>query len=293
MIDVCFAEPAKKKSPPRLVDGTVIPPENVIQQGVDLMNVSFGDYLKKNEEAKATKAAKNVEAESLKEKEVEGVAHTDSSATVSDSSDTEPEIDTSKIGVGKIKLKVKPQKKKKDSDEEDSTYIPIPEEKKKLRKKRKAVQTGVIPRNVRARKRSATMPEMQSGKAPEVESIQTPEVQKTQSIPEVEVQSVKSPEVQTTKGAEAEKEKPESPEYVRVEKKVGDDDEVQFIGERKSTPPPPENPTIHIPDDPEQSQPKKVTSPGLFEGFPNIHGEFTDDILKAITTCFMMEISRI
>ncbi|KAM0006872.1 hypothetical protein Hdeb2414_s0002g00061661 [Helianthus debilis subsp. tardiflorus] len=280
-------EPAKKKSPPRLVDETVIPPADVIQEGVDLMKVKLEDFLKKNEEAKvenvAESSAKNVEAESVKEKEAGGVSHTDSSVA---ESDTEPEIDTSKIGVGKIRFKVKPQKKKKDSDEEDSTYIPTPQEKKKkVIKKHKAVQTCVIPRNVRARKRSATMPEVQSGKAPEVESIQTPEVQ-AQSIPEIEVESVKAPEVQTIEGPEAEKKKPESPEYVRIEKKVDDDDddEVQFMGERESTPPPPpENPTIHIDDDEKKvegpSSPKKDTSSDSFDVFPKVHGEFSDDLL--------------
>ncbi|KAF5813380.1 putative transcription factor bZIP family [Helianthus annuus] len=281
------AKPAKKKSPQKLVDEHVLNPEDVIQQGVDLMNVSFGDYLEKNEEAKAAKAAKeaetsaknveaetsakNVEADGLKEKEVEGVAHTDSSATISDSSDTKPEIDTSKIGVGKIWLKVKPQNKKKDSDEEDSTYIPTPEEKKKLRKKRKAVQTGVIPRNVRARKGAATMPEIQCGKVLEVESVQTPEVQ-AKRIPEVE-----KPEVEKKKTHE-------SPIFEKVEKNVeagkDDEDEVQFMGERESTPPPPpKNPTIHIQDDLEQSQPKKDTSSGSFDGFPKVQGEFPDNLL--------------
>ncbi|MFS7915718.1 hypothetical protein Hanom_Chr02g00168531 [Helianthus anomalus] len=93
-------EPAKKKSPPRLVDEVVIPPADVIQEGVDLMKVTLEDFLKKNEEANVENIAesltKNVETESVKEKE----------------SDTEPEFDTSKPGVGKIKLKVKPQKKK-------------------------------------------------------------------------------------------------------------------------------------------------------------------------------------
>ncbi|MFS8007504.1 hypothetical protein Hanom_Chr14g01261781 [Helianthus anomalus] len=59
-------------------------------------------------EKEAETSAKNVEAESVKEKEAEGVVQSDSSATLSDSSETEPEYDTSKLGVGKIKLKVKP-----------------------------------------------------------------------------------------------------------------------------------------------------------------------------------------
>ncbi|MFS7929159.1 hypothetical protein Hanom_Chr04g00329201 [Helianthus anomalus] len=49
---------------------------------------------------------------------------------------------------GKAQLKKKPLKKKKTSDDEDRSYEP--DESK--RKKRKVVQTGVIPRNVRAKK---------------------------------------------------------------------------------------------------------------------------------------------
>ncbi|MFS8003376.1 putative transcription factor bZIP family [Helianthus anomalus] len=198
-----------KKSPPRLVDEPMLDPADVIQQGVGLMKESLESFLKKNEEATTAKdqgssvekaaesSVKHVQAKSLKEKEPEGVAHTDSSDANDESTDTEPEIDTSKIGVGKVTLKKKPHKKKKDSDEEDSTYIPTPEE-------------------------SETSKEAQSS---------------------------------------------------------GDDDEVVITDERVSTPPPPENPTIHIPDDAETSKPKKITPPGLFEGFPNIHGELKDDIL--------------
>ncbi|MFS7946110.1 hypothetical protein Hanom_Chr06g00532201 [Helianthus anomalus] len=174
----------------RLVDETMIPLADVIQGGVDLLKETLEDFLKENDEAEAAKAAK-----------------------VQGSSVEKPEIDTSKIGVGKIRLKVKPQKKKKDSNKEDSTYIPTPEEKKKLRKKHKVVQSGVIPRNVRARKRSATVPEMQSGKALEVQVQSTPEVQ-AESIPKFEVQSVSIPEVQT---AEVEKEKVfESPIFEKI-----------------------------------------------------------------------------
>ncbi|XP_021991190.1 uncharacterized protein LOC110887943 [Helianthus annuus] len=248
-------KPAKKKPTPTLVDEPVIDPTELMQQGVDLMKETLDDFIKRNEEAKAAKVLHKIQV--LK-------------------SDTEPEIDTSKIGVGKITLKVKPQKKKKGSDEEDETYIPTAKEKKKQRKKRNAVQTGVIPRNVRARERSATVPEMQSGKTQEVQVQRTLEVQ-AESIPEVEVQSVEKPEAETKKAHE-------SPIFEKVVKNVearkgDDDDEVVFTGERISTPPPPENPTIHIPDDQEMSKPKKVTSPGLFEGFPNVQGEFTNEIL--------------
>ncbi|MFS7977414.1 hypothetical protein Hanom_Chr10g00903701 [Helianthus anomalus] len=71
----------------------------------------------------------------------------------------------SKVGQGKVQLKKKPQKKRKDFDEEDSTYMPTAEEKKKLRTKRKAIQSGVIPRNVRAKKGGATMPKSKRGKS--------------------------------------------------------------------------------------------------------------------------------
>ncbi|KAJ0770131.1 putative transcription factor bZIP family [Helianthus annuus] len=255
---IVIKEPAKKNSPPRLVDETVIDPTELIKQGADLLNMTFDQYIKQTEaaakvqgsnvEKAAETSTKNVEAESVKEKEAEGVVHTDSSAT---KSDTEPEFDTSRLGVGKIKLKVKPLKeKKKDSYEEDSTYIPTPQEKKKkVIKKRKATPSGVIPRNVRERKGTATMPELQSSKAPEVE-----------------VQSIKDPEV--------EKKTPESPIYEKVEKNVEaekDDDEVEFMGERESTPPPPPvNPTIHIPDDPQEpSSAKKDNNSSSSQGFPS------------------------
>ncbi|MFS7996780.1 hypothetical protein Hanom_Chr12g01133851 [Helianthus anomalus] len=59
-----------------------------------------------------------------------------------------------------------------------------------------------------------------------------------------------------------------------VEKKACDDDDVVITEERVSTPPRPENPDVA-----ETSKPKKTTLPNLFEGFPNIQGEYKDDIL--------------
>ncbi|XP_021996253.1 eukaryotic translation initiation factor 5B-like [Helianthus annuus] len=233
-----------KKSPPRLLDEPLLDPAYVIQQGV----------------------------ESAKEKDAEGVAHTDSSDADDESTDTESEIDKSKISVGKITLKKKPQKKKKKkkkkgSDEEDETYIPTPQaEKKKGVLKRKANPQGVISRRVRARKGSASVPKIQSGKSEKhVKTSKGPQADKDQNVEASEVQQVQN----TAEVQSVEK---------NVEKKAGDDDEVVITGERVSTPPP-ENPTIHIPDDAEMSKPKKTTPPGLFEGFPNIHGEFKDDIL--------------
>ncbi|KAJ0614336.1 hypothetical protein HanIR_Chr02g0061321 [Helianthus annuus] len=160
-----------KKSPPRLVDELVLDPADVIQQGVGLKKESLESFPKKNEEAttvqgqgpsaeKVESSTKHVQPESVKEKEPEGVAHTDSTDADEESSETESEIDKSKIGVGKVTLKKKPLKKKrKGSDDEDETYIPMPQvEKKKGVLKRKAVQSGVIPRSVRAKKGGATMP---------------------------------------------------------------------------------------------------------------------------------------
>ncbi|MFS8019582.1 hypothetical protein Hanom_Chr15g01405451 [Helianthus anomalus] len=199
-----------KKSPPRLVDEPVLDPSDVLQQG--------------NEEATATQGT-SVEKidESAKHIQPEGVVHSDSSDADDESTDTEQEIDMSK-------------KKRKGSDEDDSTYMPTAEEKKKLRTKRKAVQFGDIPRNVRAKKGGATRPESQSGKKEKhVISSKGPEAVKDQNIEVPEV-----PEVQ-------------SQEYVRIEKKGVDDAETSW--------------------------PKKTTLLDLFEGFPNVHGEYTDDIL--------------
>ncbi|KAJ0765837.1 hypothetical protein HanPI659440_Chr08g0308291 [Helianthus annuus] len=215
------------------------------------MKESLEGFLKKNEDATAAKDQSiSVQAESVKEKELEGVVHTDSSDADDESTDTESEIE--KIGVGKVQLKKKPQKKKvKGSNDEDETYIPTPQaEKKKLRIKCKAVQSGIIPRNVRAKKGGATMPESQSGKSENhVISSKGLEAVKNQNIEVPEV-----PEVQSVEKPETEKEKAlESPQYVRIEKKGADDAET--------------------------SKPKKTILPDPFEGFPNIHGELKDDIL--------------
>ncbi|XP_021979394.1 neurofilament medium polypeptide-like [Helianthus annuus] len=248
---VALKIPAKKKSPQRLVDEPVLNPTDLIQQGVDLMKMTLDDFVKQSEGAKAAKEAANEAETSAKNVEAEGVVE-------SDPSETKPEYDTSKLGVGKTKLKFKPQKKKKGSDKEDATYIPTPEEKKKVIRKRKAIPTGVIPRSVRARKGAATIPEIQSVKAREVEKHV-----ETTSIPEVKKdQSVEKPEEESKKA-------PESPIFERVEK--NDEDEVEFMGERPSTPPPPPpvNPTIHIPVDPkEPPSAKKATTSSSSQGFP-------------------------
>ncbi|MFS8003055.1 hypothetical protein Hanom_Chr13g01209371 [Helianthus anomalus] len=223
----CFVGPSKK-FPPRLIDETVIPPAEVIQGGVELLKDSLESFLKKNEEAQA-------------EKEPEGVTHTDSSDADDESSETK-----SKIGVGKVQLKKKPQKKKKVSDEEDDTYFPTPQvEKKKGVLKRKAVQSGVIPRSVREMKEGATMPEFQSGKSEKhVVISKGPEAVKDENVEVPKVQQVKS-----------------------VEKKVCGDDKVVIIDERVPTPPPP---PPEKPDDAESSKSRNTTLPDPFEGFPNV-----------------------
>ncbi|MFS7967691.1 hypothetical protein Hanom_Chr09g00788721 [Helianthus anomalus] len=163
-----------------------------------------------------------------------------------------------KVGHGKVLLKKKPQKKRKGSDDEVSTYTPTVAEKKKLRIKRKAVQTAVIPRNVRAKKGGATMPEGQRGKSEKhVTTSMGPE-----AVKDLHVEVSEVPEIQSV-------EKPE------VQKKAGADDDVVITEVRVSTPPPPENPEFA-----ESSKPKKTILHDLFEGFPNIHGEYKDDILS-------------
>ncbi|MFS7904604.1 hypothetical protein Hanom_Chr01g00038051 [Helianthus anomalus] len=235
----------KLKSPPRLVDETVIPPTDLIMQGAKLLNKSLEKYLKytadeavkaavkaqgSNVDKEAKTTTKNVEVEGVKETLVEGVVESDSSATESDEVDPTMISPTSYVS-GKKKLK-RSLKKKKDSDEEDSTYIPTLDEKKKLR--------------------------LYSSSR---------EVEKAQSVPEIE--KIQSTEVETKKA-------PESPIFERVEKEV----EVEFMGERQSIPPPPPiNPTIHIHDDPKDpSQPQKDTTSGSSHGFPRVQGEYLDDL---------------
>ncbi|MFS7898584.1 hypothetical protein Hanom_Chr00s025703g01764801 [Helianthus anomalus] len=111
-----------KESQSSLIDEPVVNPADISQEGVDLTKVTFEQYIKLTEDTTTKDQSANVQTES-------------------------PEIDMSMVGRGKVQLKKKPQKKRKGSDEEDSTYTPTGEEKKKLRIKRKAVQTGVIPRN--------------------------------------------------------------------------------------------------------------------------------------------------
>ncbi|MFS7926508.1 hypothetical protein Hanom_Chr04g00297861 [Helianthus anomalus] len=81
-VNVCVAETKKKKSPPRLVDEPVIPPTDVIKEGVDLLKMSFANYEKLSTAQGAqdvTKTGDNVGAsgENVKETFIEGQVHTD------------------------------------------------------------------------------------------------------------------------------------------------------------------------------------------------------------------------
>ncbi|MFS7926507.1 hypothetical protein Hanom_Chr04g00297851 [Helianthus anomalus] len=73
-------------------------------------------------------------------------------------------------------------KKKKASDEEDATYVPTPVEKEKIKqkgiKKRKARPTGELPRRVRARKDTTSIPQ-QDQEFERVESVERAEVEIT------------------------------------------------------------------------------------------------------------------
>ncbi|KAM0046268.1 hypothetical protein Hdeb2414_s0009g00314171 [Helianthus debilis subsp. tardiflorus] len=255
-----------KESQQRLVDELVLDPSEVIQQGANLLKHSLECYLKKNEEVAAQKEhSSSIPTESVKETEPEGVARDDSCEADDESTETDSKHDLTTLGRGKAQLKRKPTKKKKGSDEEDTTYTPSVEETKKLRIKRKAVQTGVIPRNVRAKKGGATLSTDQGGKKENhIEISKVLEAEKDQSVEipkEPEVQSVEVPEVE-------------------VQKEADDDDDVEITGVRVSTPPPP--PPVPPPENldiPESSQPKKTTLPDMFEGFPNIRGELKDDFI--------------
>ncbi|KAJ0625907.1 hypothetical protein HanHA89_Chr01g0006891 [Helianthus annuus] len=246
-----------KESQSGLIDEPVVNPADISQEGVDLTKVTFEQYIKLTEATMAKDQSASVQAEGVKGKEPEGVARDDSSEADDESTETEPEIDMAIVGRGKVQMKKKPLKKKKGSDEEDTTYTPTGEEKKKPRIKRKVVQTGVIPRNVRARKGGASVHKDQSGKSEKY--IETSKVLEAEKDQHVEVP--KEPEIQSV-------DKPE----VEVQKKVSDDD---YVKVRVSTPPPPpENVEV-----PESSQPKKTVLPDMFEGFPNVHGEYKDDFI--------------
>ncbi|KAJ0694239.1 hypothetical protein HanPI659440_Chr15g0606551 [Helianthus annuus] len=189
-----------KESKQRLVDEPVLDPSEVLQQGADLLEQSLESFLKKNEEVSTQKEqSSSAPTESVKEKEPEGVARDDSSEADDESTETETELDMATLGRGKAQMKKKLKKKKKGSDDEDSTYTPSVDEQKKLRIKRKAVQTGVIPRNIRAKKGGASLPKDQGGKSerhvttskgPEAEKVQCVEIPKVPEVQSVEVREV-------------------------------------------------------------------------------------------------------
>ncbi|MFS8003718.1 hypothetical protein Hanom_Chr13g01217191 [Helianthus anomalus] len=193
-----------KEAQQRLVDETVLDPSSIPQEGIDLANVTFEQFIQLNEAATQKDESSSVQAEGVKATEPEGVACDDSSEDADDeSTETETELDPTTLRRGKAQLKKKPTKKQTGSDEEDSTYVPFEKTKKPLRAKRKAVQYGVLPRKVRTRK-AEKFQSIETSKAPEIES---------QSVPKVEVQ-----------------------------KKTGGDDYVEITGFRDATPPPPPPP---------------------------------------------------
>ncbi|KAJ0759850.1 hypothetical protein HanOQP8_Chr04g0131211 [Helianthus annuus] len=149
----------------RLVDETLIDPSNIPQESIDLAMVTLEQFIQLNEAARATQKdqSSNVQAEVVKAAKPEGEVQDDSSEDDSEATESESELDPTALGRGKAQLKKKPTKKPKGSDEEDSTYVP-PDEPKKQRAKRKSVQTGVIPRRVRAKKTGAELSKDKDGK---------------------------------------------------------------------------------------------------------------------------------
>ncbi|MFS7919156.1 hypothetical protein Hanom_Chr03g00209491 [Helianthus anomalus] len=139
-----------------LIDETVLEPSVVIEQGADLLNQSFESYLKRNEEV-ASQKVKGSSAQDPEDEDQDNSSEDDSEVTQSES-----ELDPITLGRGKAQLKKKSLKKKKTSDEEDSPYVP--DQPKKQIKKRKAVQAGIIPRNVRAKKAGAEPSKEKGGK---------------------------------------------------------------------------------------------------------------------------------
>ncbi|MFS7946450.1 hypothetical protein Hanom_Chr06g00536441 [Helianthus anomalus] len=184
-----------KEPQQRLVNEQVLDPSNIPQEGVDLAKVTFDQYLQHTAAATQKDKTSSAQGESVKEKESED-------------------------------LKKKPSKKQKASDEEDSTYVPT-EKPKKLRAKRKAVQYGVLPRKVRAKKSGAPIPKDQEGKKEKHVTIS--KVQEAEKAHNVE--APKDPEVQT-----------QSVPEVEVQQKTSGDDYVEISGFRDATPPPPPPP---------------------------------------------------
>ncbi|KAM0044108.1 hypothetical protein Hdeb2414_s0010g00349331 [Helianthus debilis subsp. tardiflorus] len=258
-----FVKDGKRKRTPKTSPVVSIPKEpapKIVVKGIvkgEVIRVFERTTTKRNEEVAAQKGqSSSAQAESVKEKEPEGVVHDDSSEADSESTETETELDLTTLGRGMAQLKKKPTKKKKTFDEEDNSYTPSAEETKKLRAKRKAVQTGVIPRDVRARESGATLPKDQGGK--KEKHVTTSKVHETEKVQNVEV--------------------PKEPE-VDVQKQAGaGDDYVEITRFRAATPPPPPPPQDQpIPKAPESSRTKN-TFPDLFGELPHATRVYRDDI---------------
>ncbi|MFS8017925.1 hypothetical protein Hanom_Chr15g01386091 [Helianthus anomalus] len=205
----------------------MVNPTDISQEGIDLTKVTFEQYIKLTEDTTAKDQSASVQTESVKEKQPEEVVHEESGDADDESTETAPKINMATVGYGKVQMKKKPHKRnKKGSDDEDTTYTPTTVEKEKLRIKHKAIETGVIPRNVRAKNGGASMPESQNGKSEKhIETSKGSEAEKVESI-----EVPKAPEVQNV-------EKPED------QKKAGaGDDEIEITEVRASSPPPPPPP---------------------------------------------------
>ncbi|XP_021979245.1 eukaryotic translation initiation factor 5B-like [Helianthus annuus] len=222
-VNVCFVWSSGEPQQ-RLIDEIVLEPSVVIEQGAELLKESLESYLKKNEEV----AAQQVQGSS---------AHVEKVTRVE--SEIEDLGNPTTLGRGKAQLKKKPLKKKKTSDEEDSPYVP--EQPKKQVKKLKAVQAGVIRRNVRAKKAGAEPSKENRGKSEK--HVQKPK--------ELEVETIKKPV---------------------AEKETGDDDYVEIIRSKAASPRP--NPQ----DKPGPSHHKDPKYDYIFEGLPEATGIYTEDM---------------
>ncbi|XP_022040535.1 nucleolin 2-like [Helianthus annuus] len=214
----------------RLIDETVLELSVVIEQGAELLKESLESYLKKNDEVAAQQvqgSSAHVEKVTRVEPEVEDLGS--SSEDDSEETQSESELNPTTLGRGKAQLKKKPLKKKKTSDEEDSPYVP--EQPKKQVKKQKAVQAGVIPRNVRAKKAGAEPSKEKGGKSEK--HVQKPI--------ETEVETIKEPV---------------------AEKETGGDDYVEITGSKAASP----RPTPQ--DKPGPSHHKDPKYDYIFEGLP-------------------------
>ncbi|MFS7986727.1 hypothetical protein Hanom_Chr11g01013691 [Helianthus anomalus] len=244
----------------RLIDETVIDPSSIPQDAIDLTKATLKQFIQLNEAAGVARKDQesSVHAETIKE--TEGAAQDDSSEEAdSEATVSESELDPTTLGRGKAQLKKKPTKRQKASDEEDFSYVP--DEPKKQRAKRKAVQAGVIPRRVRAKKTGSELPKDKEGKKEKhAEASKDTEAEKVQSVEipkEPELQNVEVPEV-----------------VVEVQKNTGgNDDYVEITGYKAATPP------LPLPQDkPESLHPKDTSFDYLFEGLPTATGIYKEDI---------------